>query len=321
MAGALIAISSVAAHAQVTAGKYPSRPVKILVPLPAGSGIDVLVRALSKEFTEKTGQPLVVENKPGANTVVSTNACAKAPPDGYTICVITSSFSLNPFVYKQMPFDSVKDLKPITQLIFAPEVILMNPKLPVNTFQELVAYGKANPGKLNYASFGVGGTPHLAFEWLKHEGKLDITHIPYAGSPPAMQALMAGQVDLVFVSVGNPGILQYVESKQVKALLVPGAKRNSSVPNVPSFEEVGLPPFKVRTWHGVAAPAGTPDAIVKVLADEFRASMTNPEFIKSVLAPMAVESVASRPDEFAKYLAEDRVNGEALVRLSGASLD
>ncbi len=309
------------ASAQAASERYPIKPVKLLVPLPAGSGIDVLARALAKEFTDKTGQALLVENKPGANTVISTDACAKAPPDGYTICVITSSISLNPYLYKQLPFDAERDLKPVTQLIFAPEVVLMNPKLPATNFKELVAYSKANPGKLNYASFGVGGTPHLAFEWLKHEGSLDATHVPYAGSPPALLALQGGQIDLVFVSVGNPGILSMVESGKVRALLVPGDKRNPSLPNVPSFEEVGLPKFTVRTWHGIAAPAATPSHIVTALSDIFRSAMGNADFQERVLKPMAVEAVASRPEDFAKYLAQDRKNGAALVKLSGAKLD
>lgn len=318
---ALVLIYSSSIHAQNSDTSYPNRPVRVLLPLPVGSGIDVLVRALGKDFYEKTGQTLVVENRIGANTVVSTNACAKAPPDGYTLCVITSSFSLNPYLYKNLPFDSEKDLKPITQLIFAPEVILMNPKLPANSFKELVAYSKANPGKLNYASFGVGGTPHLAFEWLKHEGGLDITHIPYAGSPPAMQALMAGQVDLVFVSVGNPGIVSAIEGGKVKAILVPGNKRNPTVPNVPSFQEVGLPAFSVKTWHGLAAPAGIPSSTVSKLSEIFRSILKNPEFDKSVIKPMAVEPVGSTPEEFSRYLLEDRKNGAALVKLSGAKLE
>jgi len=318
---ALCAMAALGAHAQTGQDRYPSKPVKLIVPLPAGSGIDALARALAKEFTDKTGQALLVENKPGANTVIATDTCAKSPPDGYTICVITSSISLNPHLYKNLPFDAERDLRPVTQLIFAPEVVLMNPKLPAKDFKELVAYSKAHPGKLNYASFGVGGTPHLAFEWLKHEGGLDITHVPYAGSPPALLALQAGQIDLVFVSVGNPGILSMVESGKVKALLVPGEARNPSLPNVPSFKEVGLPRFAVRTWHGVAAPAATPAPIVAMLSDTFRAIMASPDFQERVLKPMAVEAVASTPEDFAKYLAQDRQNGAALVKLSGAKLD
>ncbi len=320
-AASLCIVAVAAANAQSTTERYPNKPVKLLVPLPAGSGIDALARALGKEFTDRTGQPLLIENKPGANTVISTDTCAKAPADGYTICVITSSISLNPYLYKRLPFDAERDLKPVTQLIFAPEVVLMNPKLPVNSFKELVAYSKAHPDKLNYASFGVGGTPHLAFEWLKHEGGLDITHVPYPGSPAALLALQSGQIDLVFVSVGNPGILSMVESGKAKALLVPGEKRNPVLPGVPSFEEVGLPKFSVRTWHGVAAPAATPAHIVNTLADTFRSIMNSADFQDRVLKPMAVEAVASRPEDFAKYLAQDRKNGAALVKLSGAKLD
>ncbi len=321
VAASLCFAAMAATQVQASEDSYPSKPVRMLVPLPAGSGIDVLARALAREFNEKTGQTLVVENKPGANTVISTDTCAKAPADGSTICVITSSISLNPHLYKQLPFDAEKDLKPITQLIFAPEVILMNRELPVDDFQELLAYSKANPGKLNYASFGIGGTPHLAFEWLRHESGLDITHIPYAGSPPALVALQSGDIDLVFVSVGNPGILDMIESGRVKAVLVPGDKRNPTVPNVPSFGEVGLPRFAVRTWHGVAAPAGTPDAAVDKLSTVFREIMEDPGFQERILKPMAVEAVASRPDEFAEYLVQDRKNGAALVELSGAKLD
>lgn len=300
---------------------YPNKPVRVLVPLPAGSGIDVLVRAIGKEYTGRTGQPLLIENKPGANTIVSTNACSKAPPDGYTLCVITSSYSLNPYLYNELPFDPDNDIKPITQLIFAPEVVLMNPKLPVNSFEELRAYSKEHPDRLNYASFGIGGTPHLAFEWLKREGGLHITHIPYSGSPPALLALMAGEVDLVFVSVGNPGIVANIENGKTKALLVPGSKRSELLPDVPSFEEVGLPKFALRTWHGLAAPAGTPDAIINKVAEEFRAILSDPAFEASVIRPMAVETVASTPEEFARYLAEDRRNGEVLVRQSGAKAE
>ena len=299
---------------------YPSRPIRMLVPYPPGGPTDLLARSLGAAFAERGGQPMVIENRPGANTNIATEICAKSPADGYTICLISSTVSLNPFLYSKMPYDAEKDLEPVTNLVFAPEVLISGTTIPVNSFQDLVAYSKANPGRLNYGSFGLGGTPHLIAEWLKKTTGADWTHVPYKGAALALQAMASGEIHLMYLAIGSPGVVPQIKAGKLKGLLVQGSKRHPLLPEVPAFTEAGLPEYVMRTWFGLAAPAGTPRDVVRKLSAESSAIVRSPAF-RERLATFGFEPAGNTPEEFARFLAEDRVRGANLVKLSGARLE
>jgi tripartite-type tricarboxylate transporter receptor subunit TctC len=320
----LAGASALIAGDTVAQPNYPSAPVRVIIPLAPGGAIDVMVRALGKAFEQRNGQPFVVESRAGANTIIAANACKAAPPDGSTICLLSrSSVSINPTLYKNLSYDPLKDFAPITNIAFAHQVLIMHKGVPVNDFKELVAYSKAHPDKLNFGSFGVGGDTHLVVEWLKHETGAQLTHIPFKGAADAMLAFKAGDIQLIYLIIGNPDIARQVNEGEVKGLLVPGAKRNPLVPGVPSFAEAGLSPDQsaFETWFGMFAPKGTPPAIVQKLNAEFAAIVRTPAFAEQYLISKAFEPVGDPSDAFAKFIVEDQKKGKLLVDISGAKLE
>ena len=231
--------------------------------------------------------------------------------------------SLNPALYKNLSYDPLKDFEPITNLAFARQVLILNKNVPVKDFKELVAYSKQNPDKLNFGSFGIGGDTHLVVEWLKHETGAKMTHIPFKGASDAMLAFKAGNIQLLYLIVGNPDIPRQVNEGEVKGLLVPGSKRNPLVPDVPSFAEAGLPSDETafQTWFGMFAPKGTPAHIVKKLNAELSAIVNTPDFAKQYLVSKGFEPVGDGNEAFAKFIVEDQKKGKLLVDISGAKLE
>ena len=303
---------------------YPSGPVRAIIPLAPGGAIDVMVRAIGKAFEQRNGHGFVVESRPGANTIIAANACKAAAPDGGTICLLSrSSVSLNPALYKNLSYDPLKDFEPITNLAFARQVLILNKNVPVKDFKELVAYSKENPDKLNFGSFGIGGDTHLVVEWLKHETGAKMTHIPFKGASDAMLAFKAGNIQLLYLIVGNPDIPRQVNEGEVKGLLVPGSKRSPLVPDVPSFAEAGLPSDETafQTWFGMFAPKGTPAHIVKKLNAELSAIVNAPDFAKQYLVSKGFEPVGDGNEAFARFIVEDQKKGKLLVDISGAKLE
>jgi tripartite-type tricarboxylate transporter receptor subunit TctC len=230
LAGAL----SVLGNAAFPQANYPSAPIRVIIPLAPGGAIDVMVRALGRAFEQRNPYGFVVESRAGANTIIAANACKAAPPDGSTICLLSrSSVSINPALYKNLSYDPIKDFEPITNLAFAHQVLILNKNVPVKDFKELVAYSKQNAAKLNFGSFGVGGDTHLVVEWIKHETGAKMTHIPYKGASDAMLAFKSGDIQLIYLIIGNPDIARQINEGEVKGLLVPGSSRNPLVPAVP----------------------------------------------------------------------------------------
>jgi tripartite-type tricarboxylate transporter receptor subunit TctC len=320
LAGALALVGG-AGFAQ---GSYPAGPIRVIIPLAPGGAIDVMVRALGRAFEQRNGHGFVVESRAGANTIIAANACKAAAADGSTICLLSrSSVSLNPTLYKNLSYDPIKDFEPITNLAFAHQVLILNKSVPVNDFKELVAYSKQNPDKLNFGSFGVGGDTHLVVEWLKHETGAKMTHIPFKGASEAMLAFKSGDIQLIYLIVGNPDIARQINDGEVKGLLVPGAQRNPLVPNVPSFGESGLSPDQTafETWFGVFAPKGTPADIVKKLNAEFSAIVKTPDFAKEYLISKGFTPVGNSSEELTKFIVEDQKKGKLLVDISGAKLE
>jgi tripartite-type tricarboxylate transporter receptor subunit TctC len=305
-------------------GTYPNGPIKVIIPLPPGGAIDVMVRSIGRAFEQRTGYSLVVESRPGANTIIAANACKTAAPDGRTICLLSSStVSINPSLYKNLSYDPLKDFEPITNVAFADQVLVMNTKVPVRDWKELVAYSKQDPKRLNFGSFGLGGDTHLVVEWLKQQSGASITHVPYKGAADAMLAFTANDIQLLYLIVGNMDLVRQVNEGEIKGLLVPGAQRSTLIPNVPSFSEVGLTSEAAdyQTWFGMFAPKGTPREFVDKLNAQFAAIVRSKAFADQNLTPRGFRGVGDSPADFAKFIGEDAKRAKVLVEQSAIKLD
>ncbi len=303
---------------------YPSRPIRVIVPLPPGGAIDVFVRALGREFEARTGASVIVENRAGGNTILAANACKSAAPDGYTFCLLTrSTVSVNPEIYRKLSYDPLKDFAPVTNGFFGAQIVILNKNVPVSTLAELVAYSKQHPDKLNFASMGLGGDTHLIMEWLKHATGAKIAHVPYKGFPEAMTSFKANDVQLIALLVGNPDLARQVRDGEVKGLVLLGSKRSSLVPDVPTLAEAGLSADEAifNPWFGFFAPRGTPTQYVDKMSEEINAIMAKPEFREKYLTANAFVPAGSKPDAFAKFLLSDRKAAAELVSMSGVKLD
>ena len=308
------ALAPVVAGAQAQAS-YPSKPIRFIVPYPPGGGTDIVARLVAQKMAASMGQQVVVDNKPGASTIIGTDLLAKAPPDGYTIGLITDSHAINPTFFPKLPYDPVKDFAPVTQLVFVPLVMVAHPSLGVKTLPELIALARQRPGKINYASIG-NGTPHqLSMEWFKAMSGTFMTHIPYKGVAPALADLVAGQVDVMFT--GTSSAAPYVRQGKLVPLAVSSAKRQPSFPDTPAVAEVpGLAEFDFMTWYGVATPAGTPRETVLRLQREIAAALNQPD-VKERLASLGVVGAPSTPEEFGAFMRKESASLARLVRLTG----
>jgi len=314
-----------AASAAVAAGgvraqsHWPTRPVTMIVPFPAGGGTDAFARPLSAQFTKLTGQTLVIDNRGGAGGTVGASIAAKAAPDGYTLFMGAVHHAIAPSIYPKLDYDLERDFVPLLLLADVPQVVVVNPKrVTETTLKAFVANAKQNPGKLNYASAGAGTSHHLAGELFKLQTGTFITHIPYRGAGPALQDLIAGNVDVMFDGLGSSA--QHIKAGRIKALMVAGGKRNPAFPDVPCAAEVGLPDYTVTTWYGLWAPKGTPAEVQGRILDEVRKAMQSDE-LRAVWASNGAEFPNMSPQQFGTF-----VNGEvrrwaAVVKASGATLD
>jgi tripartite-type tricarboxylate transporter receptor subunit TctC len=306
--------------ANAQAQTYPSKPIRIVVPYGAGGGIDVISRLVGERLSQRLGQPVVIDNRPGGGTLLGAEQVAKAAPDGYTLMVTTdATMTINPYLYAKLPYDAVKDFAPITQMVFLNQLLLENPAVPANNLKELIAYAKANPGKLNYGSYGSGSQPHLAMEMLKRQAGLYIVHVPYRGLTQTVPATIAGDVQLTFS--GAASSLAFIKSGSLKALAVGGKTRLALLPDVPTFTESGFPDVPANAWFGLFAPAGTPRDIVMKLNAEVVRILRAPEFVQKELTAKGYELIASTPEEFTTFLAADSVRNARAVKISGAKVE
>jgi tripartite-type tricarboxylate transporter receptor subunit TctC len=300
---------------------FPARPVRVIVPFPPGGPTDVLARALGESFRERTGQPLVVDNKPGGATAIGATACKNSEPDGYSFCLLTSSsISLNPFLYANLSYDPRKDLEPLTNVVFTQQVMILHKSIPANTIGELITYSKANPQRLNFGSFGIGGDSHLVFEWLKVKTGAQMTHIPYGGAAPALLAFERGDAHLLYL-VASPAVIERIKSGLAKPIAVPEGQQAPALVGVPSFSQSGLPPYNAKTWFGAFAPAGTPKTRIEELSRHLVEVIKSQTFHERFVKLGGYDPVGNTPEEFRKFLAEDRVRGEELVKLSGVKIN
>ena len=302
------------------AQNYPTRPIRIVVPYPAGGGIDLIARAIGNHLAQRWGQPVVVENKPGSGTIVAAEGVARSAPDGYTLMLTTdATLTINPHLYARLPYDPVKDFAPVTQLVLLNQLLLANAGVPANTLRELIAYARANPGKLNYASYGAGSQPHLAMEMLKNQAGIDIVHVPYKGIPQAVPAAIAGEVQLTFS--GAASSIAHIRGGRLKALAIGGRTRLSLLPDVPTFAESGYPEIPSNAWFGLFVPTGTPRDIVMKLHGEITRMLKEPEFNQKEVVAKGYELVASTPEEFTAFLAADSARNARAVKISGAKAE
>jgi tripartite-type tricarboxylate transporter receptor subunit TctC len=299
---------------------YPAKPIRIVVPYPAGGGIDIMSRQIAQRLAQKFNQSVVVENKPGAGTLVAAETVARAAPDGHTLLVTTdATMTINPHLYSKLPYDPVKDFVPVTQLVLLNQLLVANANLPASNLKELLAYAKANPGKLNYASYGVGSQPHLAMEILKSLAGVDIVHVPYKGIPQAVPAAIAGEVQLTFS--GAASTQAHIKAGKLKAIAIGGTRRLSIMPDVPTFAESGFPDVPANAWFGLFAPAGTPREIVMILHGEVTRILKEPEYLQKEIVAKGYELVAGTPEEFTSFLAADSARNAKAVKISGARAD
>lgn len=295
--------ASVLACAAAQAQDYPNKPIRIVVPYAAGGMTDVVARVLGQKLGERLGQPIVVDNKPGAATILGAETVANAKPDGYTLLAATNTtLTINPWLYPTLRYDPVKSFAPIALVASAPSVIVVHPSVPAKTLGELVALGRTKNANLSYASYGNGSTAHLAGEMLKSRGQMDVLHVPYKGSAPAKAAVMAGEASVTFEPAFT-GVPQ-INGGQLRALAVMGSKRSLALPDVPSVAELGYPGMEMSAWVGLVAPADTPPAIVSKLATELEKVMKLPE-VQQQLLRSGAEPVGHYQNAFAAYMREE----------------
>ena len=309
--GAVLALAATAAIAQTD---YPSKPIRFIVPIAAGSVTDVVLRAASQELAPKLGQPLLVDNRGGASGIIGAEACAKAAPDGYTICAVYHSImSFNPLTHAQLPYDPQRDFVPVTNLYFVTEALMVSVGLPVASVAELRGYAQGKPAALNFGTLGEGSLQELLLAWLNREWNVAIAGIPYKGGGPIAAALTAGEIQLAQMGVGN--FLGAIQGGKVRALAVSSRQRARALPDVPTMAEAGLGGFQSRPWWGLAVPAGTPATVVARLNAEFTALFRDPKFVE-FLESRFTEPAPGTPGEFAAFLSADREAAAALVQLA-----
>jgi tripartite-type tricarboxylate transporter receptor subunit TctC len=311
----LLSVSMLAALPARAQQNWPTRPLRFVVPFAAGAGIlDIMARLLAQHLTEQLGQQVVVDNKPGAGGNVGAEIVAKAPPDGYTLLIANQAMLVSPFLYAHMGYDPLKDLLPVTMINSAPLMLVVNPALPVKSFKELLDYSKANPGKLNYGSGGVGSTPFLAVESLKAATGLDATHVPYKGGAPALADLVAGQ--LAFMIENVPGTLPLVKDGKLRALAITSSKRSPLVPDLPTLQEAGVPGYEMIGWNGLFVPAGTPADIVGKLHDTAAKILRSPD-VGTQFARLGADPVGDPQATFAAFARSETDRWGKIIREKG----
>jgi tripartite-type tricarboxylate transporter receptor subunit TctC len=309
----VIAASFVAAS---TAGAqaWPSRPVRLVVPFAAGGSTDIVARVVGQKLSEALGQPVVIDNRPGASTQIGTDIVAKSPPDGYTLLVTPAPFTVNPTLFRKLPYDPYNDFTPILLINTTPLVTVVNPRVPATTVKELVALAKARPGQLNFGSSGTGGSNHLAGELFNAMAGVKMLHIPYKGNAPALADLVGGHVDVVFNGVTSA--IALIRGGKLRALSVTSAKRSGVLPDVPTMDEAGLKGFEATAWNGLAGPARLPREIVTRLHAEIVRILSTAD-LREKLRADGSDPVGSSPEEFTRYLRTETEKWAKVIRMAG----
>lgn len=317
--GGIALAAAVAAPLAAQAQAYPTKPITIVVPFSAGGTTDILARVVGEALKNELGQPVVIDNRAGAGGNIGAALAAKANADGHTLFMGTvGTHAINQSLYKKLPYDPIKDFAPLTRVAMVPNLLVAHPSKPYNSVKELVAYAKANPGKVNFGSSGSGSSIHLSGELFNTLAKVDMIHVPYKGSAPAVTDLLGGQIDIMFDNM--PSAIQHVRAGKLKPLAVTTAKRSPQLPDVPTVAEAGVPGYEATSWFGMFAPAATPApvvaklnaALVKVLADAN---------VKKKIAEQGGEPHGEKPEQFAEFIRNETAKWSQVVKASGASAD
>ncbi len=303
---------------QAAAQSWPNRPIRMIVPYTGGGYTDVMARTVGQKIADAVGQPFVFENRPGANSVIGADVVAKSAPDGYTFGTVIAGHSANATLNPRLPFDVVKDFTYVSLMSVAPLMMVARKDLPVNNVQELIAYAKANPGKLNFASSGIGAAAHLTMELLKARTGINMQHVPYRGTQPALTDLIGGRVDVMFDTVS--AFSAHVEAGTVKALAVTAKARMPAAPNVPTMGEQGISDFVTGTWAGIIAPTGTPKEIVDRVSAEAAKALRDPA-MKAQLEKLGYEPVGNTPEEYTVFLREEVARWGKVIKDAGIKLE
>ena len=296
---------------------YPSRPVRIVVGLAPGGANDIVARLMGQWLSERLGQPFVIENRPGAGTNIATEMVVRAPPDGYTLLFVSATSAINATLYERLNFNFIRDIAPVASIATNPLVMEVHPSVPAKTVPEFIAYAKANPGKINMASPGIGTTPHLAGELFKMRAGVDMVHVPYRGGGPALTDLLGGQVQVYFP--GTVSSIEYIKTGRLRALAVTAATRSEALPDLPTVGEF-VPGYEASNWFGVGAPKATPAAIVEQLNKEINASLADPK-LKARLTDLGGTPLVGSPADFGKLIAEETEKWGKVVKFTGIKAD
>ncbi|MBK6394839.1 MAG: tripartite tricarboxylate transporter substrate binding protein [Betaproteobacteria bacterium] len=316
---ASLAVAVAVPPAALAQTAFPTRPIRIVVPFPPGGTTDILARAAAQKMAEAWKEQAVVDNRPGAGGNIGAELVAKAPADGYTMLMGTvGTHSINASLYAKMPYDHVRDFAPVILVAAVPNVLVVHPSVPVNSVAELIAYAKANPGKLNFASSGSGTSIHLAGELFKVMAGVQMTHVPYKGSAPAIADLVGGQVQLMFDNL--PSALPQIKAGRLRALGVTSAQRAPALPDVPTIAESGLPGYEASSWFGLLAPAGTPQDVVAKVNGEVARWLASPE-AKEKLLSQGANAAGGTPEDFVRHIAAETAKWQQVVKASGAKVD
>ena len=310
-----LALLALGAQAQT----YPAKPIRLICPFPPGGAVDIASRAVAHALTQQLGQPVTVDNRPGAGGNIGAEIAAKSAPDGYTLLMATSNIlAINPALYSKVPFDSLKDFAPVSIVVSLNNVLVVHPSLPYKSVKEVIAAAKAQPGKLTYASSGNGTSIHLSGELFKSMAGVDMLHIPYKGSAPAVTDLLAGQVNMMFDNI--PSSLPHIKAGKLRALAVTGSKHSHSLPDLPTIAEAAIPGYESYVWFGVVAPAATPAEIVKRLNAELAKAAVSPEF-RDRLSGQGYDVLSTTPEQMTDSIRGEMAKWGKIVKASGAKVD
>ena len=306
------------AAASVLAQGYPDKPLKLVVPFPPGGPTDIVGRLVAQKLAEGIGQPVVVENRPGAGGTVGSTAVARAPADGYTLLYGSTTLAIAPSLYRDLAYDPRTAFAPISLVSRGPIIAAVNAQLPAKTLKDFIALAKSSPGRINYGSAGSGTPPHLAAELFNTVAGVDLVHVPYKGGGPAVSDLAGGQVQVIFE--GLPTLLPHIKSGKVRALAITGAKRDPALPEVPTFAEAGLPGYDANFWNGLVAPAGTPAEVIARLNSVLVQALATPE-VHAALVRLGLEAAGTTPQQFGDFIAAEIDKWARVVKASGAKID
>ena len=312
--GLSLVLSAAVAVAQGRAGDFPSQPLRLIIGFPPGSAADITARLVGAVMSDRLGQQVVVESRPGAGSSIAAEFVARAPADGYTLYIGTSSNVTNTAINPNLRFNFGKDLAPVTPLTILPLILAVHPSLGVSSVEELIAVARSKPGELTYASVGPGTTPHLATELFSARAKIKLVHVPYQGSPPAVTDLLAARVSMMLGVAST--IMPHVEAGRLKALASSSAKRSHAAPNVPTMAEAGLPDFEAGVWFGLMAPAGTPRPVIEKLSAAANAALASDDVVAK-LRVQTFEPMGGSPEEFARFIARETVKWSAAAEAAG----